>query len=62
LNQSTKISGFSTFIKEKYRVDLINKIPETKFILIKTKKLLEKNVWLKDMSILCKWNIPEKCV
>ena len=27
-----------TFIKEKYRIDLINKIPETKFILIKTKE------------------------
>ena len=27
-----------TFIKEKYRVDLIGKIPETKFILIETKK------------------------
>lgn len=27
-----------TFIKEKYRLDLLNKIPETKFILIETKK------------------------
>ena len=27
-----------TFIKEKYRIDLLEKIPETKFILIKTKK------------------------
>ncbi len=29
-----------TFIKEKYRVDLLKKIPETKFILIKTKKFI----------------------
>ena len=27
-----------TFIKEKYRADLLKKIPETKFILIETKK------------------------
>ncbi|VVA43945.1 conserved hypothetical protein [Candidatus Roizmanbacteria bacterium] len=27
-----------TFIKEKYRLDLLKKIPETKFILIETKK------------------------
>lgn len=27
-----------TFIKEKYRIDLLNKIPRTKFILIETKK------------------------
>ncbi len=29
-----------TFIKEKYRIDLIKKIPETKFILVDTKKSL----------------------
>ena len=33
-----KLAVAQTFIKDKYRVDLINKIPETKFILIKTKK------------------------
>ena len=33
-----KLVVAQTFIKEKYRVDLINKIPETKFILIETKK------------------------
>jgi gluconate kinase len=27
-----------TFIREKYRINLINKIPETEFILVKTKK------------------------
>ena len=27
-----------TFIKEKYRVNLLKKIPETKFVLVKTKK------------------------
>lgn len=35
-----KLVVSQTFIKEKYRVDLINKIPETKFILIKTKKTI----------------------
>lgn len=29
-----------TFIKEKYRVDLLNKIPETKFVLIEINKLI----------------------
>ena len=33
-----KLAVAQTFIKEKYRVDLVNKIPETKFILIETKK------------------------
>jgi len=29
-----------TFIKEKYRVDLLKKIPETKFILVETNKTI----------------------
>lgn len=33
-----KLVVAQTFIKEKYRVNLINKIPETKFILVETKK------------------------
>ena len=33
-----KLAVAQTFIKEKYRVELINKIPKTKFILIETKK------------------------
>lgn len=33
-----KLAVAQTFIKEKYRIDLINKIPETKFIFIETKK------------------------
>lgn len=33
-----RLAVAQTFIKEKYRVNLIGKIPETKFILIKTKK------------------------
>lgn len=33
-----KLVVAQTFIKEKYRVDLLKKIPETKFILIETKK------------------------
>ncbi len=33
-----KLVVAQTFIKEKYRVNLINKIPEIKFILIETKK------------------------
>ena len=33
-----KLVVAQTFIKEKYRVDLIGKIPKTKFILIETKK------------------------
>ena len=38
-NLATKYKNLvvaQTFIKEKYRKDLINKIPETKFVLIKT--------------------------
>jgi gluconate kinase len=34
-----KLVVAQTFIKEKYRVDLINKISETKFILVETKKV-----------------------
>lgn len=34
-----KLVVAQTFIKERYRVDLINKISETKFILIETKKV-----------------------
>lgn len=40
---SSKINNLvvaQTFIKEKYRLDLIKKIPEAKFILIETKKEL----------------------
>jgi len=40
-NLKSKYKNFvvaQTFIKEKYRIDLLKKIPETKFILIKTKK------------------------
>lgn len=33
-----KLVVVQTFIKEKYRVELINKIPEAKFILVETKK------------------------
>lgn len=33
-----KLVVAQTFIKEKYRISLIKKIPETKFILIETKK------------------------
>lgn len=33
-----KLIVAQTFIKEKYRIDLLKKIPETKFILIETKK------------------------
>jgi len=33
-----KIVVAQTFIKEKYRIDLINKISDTKFVLVKTKK------------------------
>lgn len=33
-----KLVVAQTFIKEKYRIDLLEKIPEAKFILIKTKK------------------------
>ncbi|HEX7542778.1 MAG TPA: shikimate kinase, partial [Patescibacteria group bacterium] len=33
-----KLVVVQTFIKEKYRVKLINKIPEAKFILVETKK------------------------
>ena len=33
-----KLVVAQTFIKEKYRVNFINKIPETKFILVETKK------------------------
>lgn len=36
-----------TFIKEKYRVGLINKIPETKFILIETKKSIREKRLIK---------------
>ncbi len=36
--QHKKLVIAQTFIKEKYRVDLLNKIPEAKFILIETKK------------------------
>jgi len=35
-----KLIVAQTFIKEKYRVSLINKIPNTKFILIETKKII----------------------
>lgn len=35
-----KLVVAQTFIKEKYRVNLINKIPDTKFILIETKNSL----------------------
>jgi len=33
-----KLVVAQTFIKEKYRLDLLNKIPKTKFILVETKK------------------------
>lgn len=36
--QHKKLVIAQTFIKEKYRLDLLKKIPKTKFILIETKK------------------------
>ena len=38
VNKHQKIVIAQTFIKEKYRMNLLKKIPETKFILIETKK------------------------
>jgi gluconate kinase len=40
LTKHKKLIVAQTFIKEKYRVDLLKKIPETRFILIKTNHLL----------------------
>jgi gluconate kinase len=37
-SEHKKLAVAQTFIKEKYRINLINKIPEIKFILIETKK------------------------
>ena len=43
-----KLAVAQTFIKENYRVDLINKIPEIKFIFIRTKKsIIEKRLCLR---------------
>jgi gluconokinase len=35
-----RLAVAQTFIKEKYRIDLLTRIPETKFILIETKKTI----------------------
>lgn len=45
-----KLVVAQTFIKEKYRVDLLKKIPEAKFVLIETKKKIREERLIKRVD------------